>query len=87
MSRQVFVVNTASDPAAFSLYDFLSNRGFAVYDKTLAEGATLVVFDTSFSALKEAISDAKSSQAISPPYRITVRKINPRNLMVLESGE
>ncbi len=87
MSREIFVIGTASDPAAMSLHDFLESRGFIVFDKALAEGSTLVVFDSSFTSIKRAINEAKEQQSITSPYHITVRKVSPRNLMVLESSE
>lgn len=85
--RDAYLIDTASDPIAFTLLDYFKNKGFSVYDNELAEGASLIIFDSSLTNIRKNIKEAKAQGILTPPYRITVRKVNPRNLVVVGSDE
>jgi len=70
-----FFISTASDPAAVSLYDVLRSAGFDVYDETLAEAASLVVFNAQKKKLLRAIRDAKTDGVLESPHSIRIVEV------------
>jgi len=68
-------ITTGSDPQAWTIYEQLKVDGFDVYDPTLADTASLVVFNTSRRKVATAIKKLKELDMLDTPSTIRTTEI------------
>jgi len=70
-----YVITTGSDPVAYTLLEVLKDKGFSVFDESLAETSTLMVLNTTSTKLKKAVKIAKDDGLLLPPYNIKFTEV------------